>query len=464
MDKKLSKSLWFNILLFNFMGAVAWNVENMYFNTFMYNSIYTGASAEAVAGTMSPTTAINLMVSLSAFTAVVTTFIMGTLSDKLKKRKIFITVGYICWGIVTAMFGFISRDTVGEIFGLNSAAQILTFTVWTVIIMDMLMTFMGSTSNDSAFNAWVTDVTTPKIRQKVEAVLMFNVFIAMAVVMSIGSFAQSGAISYKSFFLVLGITVTICGIIGLFTLKDSDAKKISSSDANYWSDLFYGFRPSVIKENSRLYLALISICLFLSAFQVFFPYLFVYLQYVILPANAGVNLLSAKIIITAVAAVLGMVIGVVVLLKIANKNKVWCFVPAVILMSAGLFILSRSTSIMGVLIGVGPTVIGYLVLTVQLNAAIKNFIPLGKAGRFQGIRMIFVVLIPMIIGPILGNIASLNSAVKYVINEYVVEGNLIQVEEIIPSSSMFLYSSILALLVLVPLGLLIKKGFEVEDK
>ncbi len=456
MESKLSKRLWFNILLFNLMGALAWNVENMYFNTFLYNSVYAGASSQAIAGTMAPTTAISRMVALSAITAVVTTFIMGTLSDKMRKRKVFISVGYIAWGIVTALFGFISRDTIGSLFGLNDEAKILTFTVWAVILMDILMTFMGSTSNDSAFNAWVTDVTTPASRPKVETAIMFNGFIAMGIVMGIGTFAQSGAISYQSFFLALGIFVTICGVLGLFILKDPEPKINSHSNSNYWSDLFYGFRPSVIKENSRLYLTLASVCLFSIAFQVFFPYLFVYLQYVVLPDNAGLNFLSLGVIFPAILVIAFLITVTILLMKLSSKNKAYGFVPAVLLMFVGLFILSQTTNIVGVLIGVAPTLTGYLVLSIQLNASIKDFIPSGKAGLFQGIRMIFVVLIPMVVGPMMGDIACRNSAITYM-NEY-------GVETIVPSSSMFLYSSIFALLVFIPLLFLIKKGFKVEEK
>ena len=32
---KLSKRVWTGILLFMFMGLLAWNDENMYFNTFL---------------------------------------------------------------------------------------------------------------------------------------------------------------------------------------------------------------------------------------------------------------------------------------------------------------------------------------------------------------------------------------------------------------------------------------------
>ncbi len=454
MENKLSKRLWLNILLFNFMGGIAWNVENMYFNTFLYNSVYAGASAEAIAGTMAPTTAISRMVALSAITAVVTTFIMGTLSDKMRKRKMFISIGYIAWGIVTGLFGFISRETIGSLFGLTEAAQILTFTVWAVIIMDVIMTFMGSTSNDSVFNAWVTEVTSPATRPKVETAFTFIGFLAMGVVMGVGTFAQSGAVSYKTFFLGLGAIVTLCGVAGLFLLEDPKTKKENVSNTSYWSDLFYGFRPSVVLKNSRLYLTLASVCLFNIAFQVFFPYLFVYLQYVVLPANEGLNFISAGVIIPAVLVIAFLVAGVIILMKLSAKNKAYGFVPAVLLMVIGLFILSRTTNLVGVLIGVGPTLVGYLVLTIQLNSAIRDFIPVGKEGLFQGIRMIFVVLIPMVVGPAMGDIACRNSAVTY-LNEY-------GVETIVPSASMFLYSCVFALLVFIPLVALIKKGFKVE--
>ena len=134
MEDKLSKRLWINILLFNFMGAVAWNVENIYFNTFLHNYVYANTDAAARASVMTTPEAISIMVGLSAFTAVTTTFIMGTLSDKMRKRKIFISVGYTIWGIITAMFGLISHENIAKIFGLSDSAEILLGTVWAVII------------------------------------------------------------------------------------------------------------------------------------------------------------------------------------------------------------------------------------------------------------------------------------------------------------------------------------------
>lgn len=459
MENKLSKKMWFSICLFSFMGGIAWNIENMYFNTFLYNSVYAGASSAAMAGTMAPTTAISRMVALSAIAAVVSTFIMGTLSDKMKNRKLFISVGYLLWGLITASFGFITRDNVSALLDLSEEAKILGATVWAVILMDIIMTFMGSASNDAAFNAWVTDVTTPKIRPTVETALTFVGFLSMAAVMGVGSLAQSGTVSYQNFFLVLGLIVSLCGVLGFFIIDNP--KKISAENevsSSYWADLFYGFRPSVIRENSRLYLTLSALGCFSVAFQVFFPYLLVYLQYVVIPDNTagGAELLSVGTIIVAVIAVAALVAGIVLLLKIAGKNKGKGIVIGVVLMTIGLLVLSATTNIKGVLIGVAPTAVGYVVLGILFNASVKDFIPVGKAGLFQGIRMIFFVLIPMVLGPAIGDIACRNSMVTY-INEY-------NVETIVPAKSMFLYAAIVSVLTLVPLYFLIKKGFKVEEE
>ena len=75
-----SKFKW-ALVIFSFMGQVAWVVENMYFNVFIYKMF--NASA----------TDISFMVSCSAITAAVTTLVIGTLSDRIKKRKLLISLG-----------------------------------------------------------------------------------------------------------------------------------------------------------------------------------------------------------------------------------------------------------------------------------------------------------------------------------------------------------------------------------
>lgn len=145
-DAALGKRAWFNLCLFGFIGQIAWNLENMYFNTFLFNTVYEGGSVTAGLSSMK---AIKLMVAFSAVTAVVTTFLMGNLSDKMNRRKVFISCGYLLWGFTVLAFGFITKDNVATIFGIDKGniAAVVTAASVTVIVMDCVMTFMGSTAN-----------------------------------------------------------------------------------------------------------------------------------------------------------------------------------------------------------------------------------------------------------------------------------------------------------------------------
>ena len=82
MKKNREKSTFYlTLIIFSLIGQVAWVVENMYFNVFIYKMF--NASAQAISA----------MVSASAVAATVTTLLIGALSDKLGKRKFFICGG-----------------------------------------------------------------------------------------------------------------------------------------------------------------------------------------------------------------------------------------------------------------------------------------------------------------------------------------------------------------------------------
>ncbi len=457
MKEKLSIKNWFIIILFCFMGGIAWNTENMYFNTFITNEIYADVSQTAIQGTMEATTAVARMVALSAIAAVLTTFIMGALSDKLKNRKMFISVGYILWGIVTAMFGFISKENVANLFNLSDETKILGCTVWFVILMDIVMTFMGSTSNDAAFQAWVTDVTVPRQRPVVETVLSVVGTVSSLAVTGVGSFAQAGTISYQLFFIGLGVVVMLCGVAGLFLIKDPPRTVKIQNSSSYLSDLFYGFRPSVIKKNSRLYLALAAFCFAIIAFQVFYPYLLTYVQYVVIPDNGGVeNILKPSVIVTALVVAIILLACIVTLLKLSTKKRGLCLIIGLVVLTLGFFMLSTSTSIYVILISILPVVLGNALVNILFGATVKDLIPEGKAGLFQGIRMIFAVMLPMIIGPVIGDEACQRAA-RTILNEA-------NAEVIVPSKNMFLWAAIVCLFAFIPMVFLIRKGVDVKQE
>lgn len=456
---KLSGRLIFNLILFGLIGQIAWNVENMYFNTFLYNSIYKGASQAAIDGSINVIDAVSKMVAYSAITAMLTTLIMGALSDRKGSRNKFISVGYIVWGVIIGGFGLISRDNVASVLGMTDAAKILTTTVWIVIIMDMVMTFVGSTANDASFNAWVTDSTTTNNRATAESILAFMPMAAMGLVIALGGVLLAGndvQKSYEYFFLILGAAVLVCGIIGLLTLKD--APKTVENSGNFWGDLIYGLKPSVIKENSKLYLTLLAVCAYSIAVQVFFPYLIIYLQHSPDGFFSGESLkITPTLIIVAAVCLIALIVGIILVGKLADKyGKNKLVIPMLVFFVAGLVILYFAHDIKLLLIGVVPTAVGYCLLGIMLNAAVRDFTPESKTGLFQGVRMVFAVMIPMVVGPYVGKKAIFSSGVYYT-DDY-------GVSQIVPASSMFLYAAIVCAVSVVPIVIILcKGGFAVSE-
>lgn len=444
---KLGGRIWFNVILFGFMGQIAWAVENMLFNTFLYNAIYNGASQIAVDRSIDVMTAINLMVALSALCAVGATFLFGTWSDKVGNRKRFIAFGYILWGLTTAVFGVISRDNTASLFHFTDEIQILTVTVAIVIVMDCVMSFIGSGGNDAAFNAWVTDVSSTQNRATVESVLAILPLLATAVVMGLAG-AVSG-IGYDVFFLVLGAIVTVCGVIGLVSLKDGEIHtEVSES---YLKDLLYGFKPSVVKDNKRLYLALTAYCLSATAFQVFFPYIFIYLGNVLnFSLDSVLSSLTPTTVILAAVVVIAAIALLVFTGKLMDKiGKEKFLIFSVLLYVAGLVAAGFAENVVVFFVCAVPALLGWALFSIATNASVRDFMPAGKVGVFQGIRMIFYVLIPMIVGPFIGNLVCRVSSVTYT-NEYGVVTSA-------PGAVMFWASAAVAIFILIPVVILKKK-------
>ena len=92
------------LIIFSLTGQIAWVVENMYFNVFIYKMFRASASDIA------------LMVTASAIAATLTTILMGALSDRIGKRKIFMCAGYIAWGISIISFALIRKDGLRDDF------------------------------------------------------------------------------------------------------------------------------------------------------------------------------------------------------------------------------------------------------------------------------------------------------------------------------------------------------------
>lgn len=411
MEKKLSARGWIALILIGLAGQLAWAIENNYINMWVYSQTHNSSY-------------ITWMTYASAIAATLTTFFMGVLSDRLGKRKIFIAGGYTIWGLSVFVFGLLSYANNAAMFGAAAAALGVGVSM---VLWDCVMTFFGSTANDACFNARVTDVGSEKNRGKLESVLsVLPLFATIVVVLLAGilganavpSDAQKTAMlaagldptvsidvaSYLAkpwllFFGIFGAIVTVVGVASIFLLPKDEIKPNKSE--GYWNQLFYGFRPSVIKQHKKLYIALLSFLCFNCAINAFMPYYMVYMQNPL--ENGGLNISGGAFtidvgVILVVASLIVILTGL--FMDRIGKNKL--LLPGVAVAGVGLFLFFFGEDVGSTwyIIAAGIVMMaGYLIGTAVLGAIVRDETPKEEVGLFQGVRMVFVVLVPMIVGP-----------------------------------------------------------------
>lgn len=376
---KMSPKFWAALTIFSLIGQVAWVVENMYFNVFIYK-MFNASAAE-----------ISLMVGASSIAATVTTLLIGALSDKLGKRKMFICSGYILWGVSIWSFSLIREDVINRLFPMAASAAAVGVSL--VIILDCVMTFFGSAANDACFNAWLTDVTDESNRGAAEGINSMMPLVAILVVfggfMSFNLDLQS---SWITIFKIIGTVVFLLGVLGFFLIQDKPVDV--SQNQNYFKNIFYGFRPSVIKDNRMYYVVLLAYAVFNISIQIFMPYLILYYDVSLKLSNYVLIMAPAVIVAAIVTAFYGRVYD-----KFRFKKSV---IPSIGMLMLGYLILASFTNIIMVFVGSLFMMSGYLTNMAVFGAMLRDYTPQNRTGMFQGLRIVGQVLIPGIIGPAIG--------------------------------------------------------------
>ena len=379
MKKKLGGKFWAAMLIFGLIGQIAWVVENMYLNVFLYK-MFNASAAD-----------ISLMVGASSVAATLTTILVGALSDKVGKRKVLMCLGYIIWGISILGFGIIKVETLTPIAG--SAAAAASLGVSLVIALDCVMTFFGSAANDAAYNAWITDKGDEGDRGKIEG---FNSMMPLVAILFVfGGFMGFNLDlpeSWTVIFYIIGGVVLAIGILGFFIIEEKEDLKPSKE--SYWKTVFYSFRLNVVKENKLLYAVLGAFAIFGISIQTYMPYLILYYEKGLGMENYVLVMAPAIILAAVVTVLYGKVYDMT-----GFKTSV---MPTVAMLMAGYVILFFGRNTAPVFIGSLLMMSGYLTGMAIFGAKIRDHIPEEKAGQFQGMRIIGQVLIPGIVGPAIG--------------------------------------------------------------
>ena len=393
MKTRLSPRFWCALTLFGLIGQVAWVVENMYLNVFIYNMFRASASD------------ISTMVAASAVSAALTTVLIGALSDRIGKRKLFICGGYILWGISILGFCLIRVDAVDPTIWLATNASAVAISL--VIILDCVMTFFGSSANDAAFNAWLTDSTDHSNRGAAEGInAMMPLVAILAVFGGFMFFDLTLPESWVWIFAIIGGVVIAVGVLGIFLIDEP--VRCVRSQTGYWQNVVYGFRPSTLKGNLSLYFYLLAFILFNISIQIFMPYLIIYYEKS-LAMTDYVFIMAPAIVLASVATAFWG--------KVYDK-KGFGFSSAVSLASlmSGYVILFFCKSTVLVFVGSLLMMCGYLSGMAVFGAKIRDLTPEGKSGMLQGVRICAQVLIPSVVGPAIGS-AVLANAEKILNND-----------------------------------------------
>ncbi|HPS42072.1 MAG TPA: MFS transporter [Anaerolineaceae bacterium] len=423
----LGAKVWASIIIFGFMGQITWAVENSYFSTYIQQRI----TAESWATSAT--------VIFSAIFATVASIIGGAISDRIGKRRPFVCWGYFVWGLLTMAFAFFGDEAyVGD-------AQLITSVVVVFVLMDALMSFVGSMANDAAYSAWVTDVTDVSNRSYVDTIVgLFPLFAMVVILVGFSGMANSG--KWSEFFLILGAVPSISGLIGLLIFRDSPTLK-PSKDGTYLKQVAYGFKWENIKANKMIYVCFLAILFSSLGMQIWMPYMI----------SIIIDTLQIGYVLPILIVILASSLIAVIAGKLMDKyGKDKFFYPVVIVEAVGGLVAYLTKFVQGqadlttVFLIVGGTMImsGSLMIGGLFMASARDYMPEGRAGCFQGIKMILCIMLPMVlasfIDPVIIKTVALTPSAEFILAHPTYSNSYLYPHEL------FLWAGIFAFFVLIP--------------
>lgn len=401
--------MWLLVWGLGLAGQICWNMENQWFNTFVYAKI--GKDPSIITG----------MLICSAAATTFATFFFGTWADRTGKRRKFISWGYILWGIFTIAFGlteFISK----ELYLLMAVS---------VVLADTVMSFFGSMGNDAGFNTWTNDIMTDKNRGGIGAALATQPVLGTILGTVVGGMLVGENDNYMRLFIVMGVLVIVFGVISMVTLNKNDDVE-PSVNGGFWKQFFSVFNFKRFFALKELVLVHVAIAIFFIGFNVYFAYIGNYLIYYLGYSPDMMGIIEAVPLVLAMLAAIP--IGILI-----NKNKhPFICIAAILINIIGLMILYPvkaadvdPTSIFNLRIWLGIFVVGvgYIGILQTTKVWAKQLYPRNAKGQFEGIWILFFVLIPMIGGSLIGQAVVKTSGETFVneasgLTEYVPNGNV----------------------------------------
>lgn len=414
INQKISGKTWLLIWVLGLAGQLCWSVENQWFNTFVYAKI---AADPWI---------VSWMVAVSSVVTTFSTFFFGTWSDRKGKRKPFLCIGYILWGVFTILFG------VTEFLPKNE----LVVAAIMVIAMDALMSFFGSMGNDAAFSSWTTDLSNDSNRGQIGAVLAALPIIA-TIVGTVVSGILIAALDYFAFFIIVGTFVIIIGLLGIIFMREADGIVPNKDEKGFGHQFFSVFNFKNIKENKELFCVFLISCVYFICFNFYYTHIGNYFIYTLGYDEGMAGIIQGVGLGLAIFATLPAI-------KLINKGQHVKMIAASVVFSVlGLGVIGfAGGNLVMLLPGIILAGVGYVLVVQTTTAWSKSLYPEGNYGQYEGVRIVFNVMIPMVIGP---------SAASVLIERF---GNPVVIENkpgMAPTAIIFFAAAILSVLTLIPM-------------
>lgn len=421
---------WLLIWGLGLAGQLCWNIENQWFNTFIYAKIAKDPSI------------VSWMVAVSAIATTFSTFFFGTLSDRIGRRKILVVAGYATWGVFTIIFGlteFISKD-------------MYMFAAVSVVLADALMSFVGSMGNDSGFNAWTNDVMNDRNRGHIGAALATQPVIGTIVGTVVGGMIidTNGGDNYMALFITMGVAVILFAVVAQIFMKEDPSLK-PNKEGSFWKQFASVFSFKKFFSRKELLLVNIAVTVFFVGFNVYFAQMGNYMIYYLNFTAGEMGLIQGISLILAMALVIPSTIFI-------NKNKcplvgylaiafnliglmiMYIFVRPDTVDPSGAFAVGNLVLFLSIFfIGVG-----YMTILQTTTVWAKQLYPKDSKGQFEGIRILFFVLIPMVLGSIIASLVVKGSGLQFDNPE---TGRL----EYLPNEMIFLVGALITIFTIIPL-------------
>jgi MFS family permease len=231
----------------------------------------------------------------------------------------------------------------------------------------------------------------------VEGVLHLSLFLAqMLATVAAGIFVEK--FGYFVFFYAIGGIVMVVGLVAGSLLREAPLPAQEQPLRSFWSEFTELFSLDTLRQNRNLFLLLLISMINMIGFQVYFPYLIIFLK-----NYKGFTLGQYSIfggVVMLATALIAIPFGI-----LADRwNKRSMIVISILFGSIGGVVFSLVNGLPLIILTGLLTFPFFLAgFSVASMAWLKDLLPERNRGKFLGIRMIFWIAVPMVIGPWIGS-------------------------------------------------------------